>query len=238
MNQYAADIKGIGAALERVEGGREFLIGPVHVERDGFQPERNGRCFDFGTFHHGGPIGDLGENRHLANAGNDFRSSWSRLPARSVTWVERPVTVPPGRARLVTRPSPTGSRPIANTIGMTGVACFTTGTAVLVVTMTSTLLPASSAAISLRRSLLPSAQRYSIVTVRPSIQPSSRRRWTKAAVHVAPSQSPSGAQKADHRHRLLRARRQRPRRCAAEQSDELPSSHVLQPRADSGHVRT
>src|SRR5207249_4191033 len=33
------------------------------------------------------------------------------------------------------------------------------------------------------RSLLPSAQRYSIVIVRPSIHPSSRSRWTKALTH-------------------------------------------------------
>jgi len=50
----------------------------------------------------------------------------------------------------------------------------------------SLLAPGSrtnSAAISAYRSLRPSAQRYSMATVRPSIQPSSRSRCTKAAVH-------------------------------------------------------
>ena len=51
-----------------------------------------------------------------------------------------------------------------------------------VVTMISTLSRTNSAAISSKRSLRPSAQRYSIATVRPSIQPSSRSRCTKAAV--------------------------------------------------------
>jgi hypothetical protein len=37
--------------------------------------------------------------------------------------------------------------------------------------------------MSLARSEFPSAQRYSIVKLFPSIQPSSRRRVTKAAVH-------------------------------------------------------
>ena len=47
--------------------------------------------------------------------------------------------------------------------------------------MTSTFNRTNSAAISAARELRPSAQRYSIVTVRPSIQPRSRSRCTKAA---------------------------------------------------------
>jgi hypothetical protein len=49
------------------------------------------------------------------------------------------------------------------------------------VTITSTLSRTNSVAISANRSLRPSAQRYSIAMVRPSIQPSSRSRCTKAA---------------------------------------------------------
>jgi hypothetical protein len=49
--------------------------------------------------------------------------------------------------------------------------------------MTSTLSRANSAAISTKRSGRLSAQRYSIVAVRPSIQPSSRSRCTNAPVH-------------------------------------------------------
>ena len=65
---------------------------------------------------------------------------------------------------------------------MTDVACFAARTVgVPDVTMTSTLSRTNSAAISAKRSSRPSAQRYSIVTVRPSIQPSSRSRCTKAA---------------------------------------------------------
>ena len=36
----------------------------------------------------------------------------------------RPVTLPPGRAKLATRPLPTGSRPATNTIGMVVVAAL------------------------------------------------------------------------------------------------------------------
>ena len=49
--------------------------------------------------------------------------------------------------------------------------------------MTSTLSRTNSAAISAKRSARPSDQRYSIVTVRPSIQPSSCSRCAKAATH-------------------------------------------------------
>jgi len=66
---------------------------------------------------------------------------------------------------------------------MTEVACFAAKTGGPAVTMTSTLTRTNSAAISAKRSERPSAQRTSIATVRPSIQPSSRSRCSKAATH-------------------------------------------------------
>src|SRR5262249_8645780 len=54
---------------------------------------------------------------------------------------------------------------------------------VATVTMTSTLSLMNSAAISAKRSSRPSPQRYSMATVRFSIQPSARSRCTKAAAH-------------------------------------------------------
>jgi hypothetical protein len=61
-------------------------------------------------------------------------------------------------------------------------------------------------------SLRPSAQRYSIATVRPSVQPSSRSRCTKPATHSAQLARVPEREKSDDRHsRLLRARRERPR---------------------------
>src|SRR5215467_8441968 len=81
-------------------------------------------------------------------------------------------------------PVSTGLAAVANTIGITDVACFAARTGgVLCVRMTSTFSRTNSAANSAKRSLRPSAQRYSIVTVRPSIQPRSRSRCTKAAVN-------------------------------------------------------
>src|SRR5215831_1924253 len=118
------------------------------------------------------------------NSGINSRKSSSRLPATSAAWFDDPVTFPPGRARLATKPVPTGSPADANTIGITDVACFAARTdAVPQVTITSTFSRTNSAAISARRSLRASAHRYSIASVRPSIQPSSRNRCTKAATH-------------------------------------------------------
>jgi hypothetical protein len=54
--------------------------------------------------------------------------------------------------------------------------------------MTSTFSRTNSAAISAKRSLRPSAQLYSMATVRASIQPSSRSRSTKAATHWPPTE--------------------------------------------------
>src|SRR5215472_13704896 len=70
--------------------------------------------------------------------GTTSRKSSSRLAARSAAWFDRPVMLPPGRARLATRPVPSGSVATANTIGMTEVACFAATTEAPAVTMRST----------------------------------------------------------------------------------------------------
>ena len=115
--------------------------------------------------------------------GTTSRNSSSRLPPASVCWSDSPVTLPPGRANDATKPLPSGSAATANTIGITDVACFVAGTAPPAVTITSTLSRTNSVAISANRSVRPSAQRYSIAMLRPSIQPSSRSLRSKAVVH-------------------------------------------------------
>src|SRR4029077_18572667 len=78
----------------------------------------------------------------------------------SGVWLDSPVTLPPGRAKLATTPVSTGSPAVANTIGITDVACFAARTGgVLCVRMTSTFSRTNSAANSAKRSLRPSAQR-------------------------------------------------------------------------------
>ncbi len=68
--------------------------------------------------------------------------------------------LPPGRARLATRPFPTGSPAEAKTIGTADVTCLAIAAfAVACVTMTSTLSRTNSPKISAERSKRPSAQR-------------------------------------------------------------------------------
>src|SRR5262249_28742210 len=80
---------------------------------------------------------------------------------------------------------------------MIAVACFAARAAsVPAASMTSTLSRTNSAAISAKRSGRPSAQRYSIMMLVPSLQPSCRSRCVKATAHwfwvagVAPPSQP------------------------------------------------
>ena len=66
-------------------------------------------------------------------------SSSSRFDPSSTPNVVTPVTLPPGRARLATRPSLTGSPPVAKTIGIvvvTALAASAEGVPVTAITVT------------------------------------------------------------------------------------------------------
>ena len=77
----------------------------------------------------------------------------SLLVFSSVAKVESPVTLPPGRARLATRPSPTGSPTLVITMGIVVVAPLgRKSDPVAETTIKSTLRRTSSAASSSRRS--------------------------------------------------------------------------------------
>jgi hypothetical protein len=71
--------------------------------------------------------------------GNSSRASSSRFGPTSTLKLVEPVTLPPGRLRLATRPNLIGSPPVVNTIGTVEVAALATSAAgVLVATMTVT----------------------------------------------------------------------------------------------------
>ena len=83
------------------------------------------------------------------------------------------MTLPPGRARLATKPAPTGSPAFVITMGMVVVAFFAANAGgVAETTIRSTLRRTRSAASSGRRSFFCSANRYSMVKFFPSIHPS------------------------------------------------------------------
>ena len=85
---------------------------------------------------------------------------------------ERPVTFPPGRARLATTPAATGSVEVAITMGIVLVAFFAAnGVGPPETTIRSTLRRTRSAARSGSRPGFPSANRYSTLIFFPSIQP-------------------------------------------------------------------
>ena len=55
-------------------------------------------------------------------------SSVSHFPIVGKSMRVKPVMLPPGRARLATKPCPTGSMTRENTMGMVRVACFNAAT--------------------------------------------------------------------------------------------------------------
>ena len=105
-------------------------------------------------------------------------SNSSHLPGTSSTDCnDKPVRLPPGRARLCTSPLRNGSAIPAATIGTVRVAFLAAIAAgVSRTTSTSTCLPITSPISSASRSYCPSANRFTITKLSPSIQPSSRKR--------------------------------------------------------------
>ena len=103
--RVASTIKRFRAAFERVEGGRDILHAPDWQWND-LKAER-ARCrvnlLAFPSRHR--------NSRHwpsrpaVAEPGTTSRRSSRRLPARSLAWIDRPVTLPPGRASEATKPA-------------------------------------------------------------------------------------------------------------------------------------
>src|SRR5215469_16551886 len=100
---------------------------------------------------------DVAQDRQPTQTGDNLARKLDPLPDKSEVLGRQPVTLPPGRGRLATRPTPTGSCEIGKTIGMTDVTSFAATAAVPAVTMTSTLSRTNSATISEKRSGRPSA---------------------------------------------------------------------------------
>ena len=143
----------------------------------------------------------------------------------------KPVALPPGRARLSTKPAPTGSATCANTIGTVRVACSNGATVALpLARMTSGASATNSAAYLRMRSASPAPQRVvdpHVAAVGPAqlLQPLQERREAGLSFRIVRGQAHEHAD-APHPLGLLRARRERPRgRRAAEKRDELAPPH-------------
>ena len=123
------DIERVSAAIERRKTFRDILRSS-NFEDDDFEAKRAGRLPNLAHFQHCKAITDIPHKRQTAQIGaRPRRKSSSRLPARSSPIVASPVVLPPGRAKLATKPVPTGSPAVANTIGITLVDCCNAMTA-------------------------------------------------------------------------------------------------------------
>ena len=98
----------------------------------------------------------------------------SHFPPIDGSKLVRPVMLPPGFAKLATKPSPIGSETCTKTIGIEAVSGRRTAkVGVLVAKRMSGDFPTSSLANARIRSTSPAAQRYSSCRLRPSSHPSS-----------------------------------------------------------------
>src|SRR5215831_2531858 len=175
-------VKCVGLSLECLEGGRDIFCSP-NFKFDHFDTELAGCSLNLTHFQYRLAKINIRQDRQTAQSGDDFVQDLEP-PAREIDPLVRQTgDVAAGRDKLATRPPPMGSVASTNTIGTTDVACFNRGTALPPVTMRSTLRRTNSAAISAKRSRRPSPQRYSIATVRPSLQPRVRSRCTNVAIH-------------------------------------------------------
>jgi hypothetical protein len=108
-------------------------------------------------------------------------SSSSDFPLSVYSYDINPVALPPGRARLSTKPPLTGSPMFENTIGTVRVACSNGPTAeVPEARMTSGASATNSTACLRISARLVVAQRVSICTLRPMVQPNSASACTNA----------------------------------------------------------
>src|SRR5262245_41474248 len=111
------------------------------------------------------PVGMLASRRTATRiaSGAISLSSSSHFPLKLYSNCIKPVTLPPGRDRLPTKPAATGSTTLTNTIGIVRVACNSGGMPALPLDkMTSGASATSSPACLRMRSASPVPQRVSI----------------------------------------------------------------------------
>ena len=112
-----------GRHSEPREGPTWFhFAGVAHVDRVDLHPERRRHRLD------GAKLADPGGLRitkdpRPRHARRDFLQQLQPFPAEAEFEGGKPVTLPPGRAKLPTKPAATGSATNGNTIGTLRVAC-------------------------------------------------------------------------------------------------------------------
>ena len=147
-----------------------------------------------------------------------------------------PVTLPPGRFRLATRPDLTGSPPCVKTIGIVVVAALAASAAGRAGRDDHGHLRRTRSAASAGKSIVLALRPAILDRHVPALDIAGfAQALAERGQQCATSSADAAAEEPDHRHRrLLRARRERPRRRrAAEQRDELAASdescHLIPP---------
>ena len=169
------------------------------------------------------------------------RTSWSHLLPMVASKLIKPVALPPGRARLCTKPVPIGSDTATKMTGTLGVVCRISVIAGVIKVTISSGPRASNSCASARRPARSPAARTSMRTFWPSIQPSAPSPPLSAReigggpriVGVEPHQH------ADPPHPLTCCARAASGHCrrAAEKRDELAPPHAL-PSSRGSHPTT
>src|SRR5215472_3751144 len=177
------DIKRVHAALERLKCGHK-IFGTPNFE-DGSIEAEGARCrVNFGHVQHASGIVTIPHDRQSAQAGYSLAQDLETFGGKIC-----PLARYPGDVRARSRQ--TGNKASGNRVARQCEDDRNTVCRLLCrrahwvpyVIIKSTFSWTNSAASSSARSFLPSAQRYSIATVCPSIQPSSRSRCTKTTTH-------------------------------------------------------
>jgi hypothetical protein len=115
--RIVGDVDGLGTSLQSVERGRDVFPRRISIGISSTLKRTRG-AFELAQVEQHGGAADVGEDADAGEPGDHGAQEPSRFAARSVCWIERPVTLPPGRDRLATRPAPTGSPAAAKTIGI------------------------------------------------------------------------------------------------------------------------
>jgi len=133
-------------------------------------PQRASRLLDVSPLSLGFRLAGLSSAATLDAAGTSSRKRLSRLAFNAAVYTLTPVTLPPGRLKLATKPIWTTSPLPMKTMGIIPVPALAASTAGVppLATMTATRRRTRSSARVVKRSYQPSAQRYSIATLRPS----------------------------------------------------------------------
>ena len=219
------------ASREGRDGALDFA-GVAHVERAHLHPERWRHGLDCAELASAGGCVGIAKDRHARHAGRDLLEQFQPFSADAVFEKHETGGVAARARQAVDEAGGDRIAMIGNTIGTVRVACSNGPTvAVPEARMTSGASATNSAAYLRNPATLAVAQRMSIRTLRPSIQPSScsacRNAPTQALILRIVRGAPREHADAPHPLALLRARRERPRRRrAAEKRDEFAPLHA------------